>query len=61
MGGEEPVLLLGLCRELCEAREEVREKCREAIGMERWAGDVKKSEPGEVDSEGPSDFEQSET
>lgn len=60
-GGEEPVLLIGLWRELCDARDEVLEKCLDVSGTERWAGDVKKSEPGEVDSEGPSDLEHSDT
>ena len=60
-GGDEPELLLGLWSELCEAREDVLEKWREVKGTERWAGDVRKSEPGDVDSDGPSDFEHSET
>lgn len=60
-GGDEPVLLLGLCNELWDALEDVLEKCREVRGTERWAGDVRKSDPGEVDNDGPSDFEHSET
>jgi len=60
-GGDVPVLLLGLCRELCDARDDVREKCREVSGTERCAGEVRKSEPGEVDSDGPSDLEHSDT
>lgn len=60
-GGDVPVLLLGLCSELWDAREDVREKWRDVNGTERCAGDVRKSEPGEVDNDGPSDFEHSET
>lgn len=60
-GGEEPVLLLGLCSELWDALEDALEKCREVKGIERWAGEVKKSEPGDVDNDGPADFEHSDT
>lgn len=62
-GGEEPVLLTGDWSELWEAREEVREKCRllAVTGTDLWAGDVRKSDPGDVDNDGPSDFEHSET
>ena len=60
-GGDEPVLLLGLCNEDCEALDDVLEKWRELRGTERCAGDVRKSDPGDVDSDGPSDFEHSDT
>lgn len=60
LGGEDPVLLHGLCRELWDVREDVREKWRD-IATERWAGDVRKSDPGDVESDGPSDFEHSDT
>lgn len=41
LGGDEPVLLLGLCNELCDVLDDVLEKLRDDIGTERWAGDVK--------------------
>lgn len=60
-GGDVLVLLLGLWRELCDALEDVLEKCREVSGTDRCAGEVRKSEPGEVDNDGPSDLEHSDT
>lgn len=60
LGGDDPVLLHGLWRELWDVRDDVREKWRD-IATERWAGDVKKSDPGDVESDGPSDFEHSDT
>jgi len=60
-GGDVPVLLLGLWRELWDALEDVLEKCREVSGTDRCAGEVRKSEPGEVDNDGPSDLEHSDT
>lgn len=60
-GGDVLVLLLGLWRELWDALEDVLEKCREVSGTDRCAGEVRKSEPGEVDNDGPSDLEHSDT
>lgn len=60
-GGDEPVLLLGLCSDDCDALDDVLEKWRDVRGTDRCAGDVRKSDPGDVDSDGPSDFEHSDT
>lgn len=61
-GGEEELLLQGDCRLDCDVLDDL-EYCLDIdMGTDRCAGEpTMKSDPGEVDKDGPSDLEHSET